>query len=101
MDFAIHHFIFLLLIDISTLTSNHTLLQVEGSRAEPSPSSSRMIDFEFSNGHPVGPLPTSVDDDEYVEYPLDNVAGVPCNVEEEERVSHLLLSSRYDKVAFD
>ncbi|KAM7485178.1 hypothetical protein LguiA_001187 [Lonicera macranthoides] len=60
--------------------------KVEGSRAEPSPSSSRMIDFEFSNGHPVGPLPTSVDDDEYVEYPLDNVAGVPCNVEEEERM---------------
>uniref|UniRef100_A0A5B7BHQ8 AB hydrolase-1 domain-containing protein n=1 Tax=Davidia involucrata TaxID=16924 RepID=A0A5B7BHQ8_DAVIN len=59
----------------------------EGSGTEPIPSSSKMISFEFSNGHPCGPhVPTSVDDDEYVEYPLDNVADFPCNLEEEERM---------------
>ncbi|KAK3010648.1 hypothetical protein RJ639_011813, partial [Escallonia herrerae] len=61
--------------------------QVEGKKTEPVPSSSKMINFEFSNGHPYGPqVPMSFDDDEYVEYPLDNLAGVPCNVEEEERM---------------
>ncbi|KAK2979433.1 hypothetical protein RJ640_016394, partial [Escallonia rubra] len=61
--------------------------QVEEKGAEPVPSSSKMINFEFSNGHQYGPqVPTSFDDDEYVEYPLDNLAGVPSNVEEEERM---------------
>lgn len=60
--------------------------QLEGG-SEPIPSSSKMIDFEFSNGHPVGPhVPTIVDDDEYVEYPLDNLTGFPCNAEEEEKM---------------
>ncbi|KAK3025286.1 hypothetical protein RJ639_044088 [Escallonia herrerae] len=61
--------------------------QVEEKGAEPVPSSSKMINFEFSNGHRYGPqVPMSFDDDEYVEYPLDNLAGVPSNVEEEERM---------------
>lgn len=50
-------------------------------------SSSKMISFEFSNGHPCGPhVPTTLDDDQYVEYPLDDLAGFPSDVEEEERV---------------
>ncbi|XP_059650331.1 uncharacterized protein LOC132296105 isoform X2 [Cornus florida] len=59
----------------------------EESGAKPITSSSKMISFEFSNGHPFGPhVPTSIDDDDYVEYPLDNLADVPCNMEEEERM---------------
>ncbi|KAG6766484.1 hypothetical protein POTOM_030570 [Populus tomentosa] len=52
------------------------------------PSSSKMITFELSNGHPHGPpVPTTMDDDQYVEYQLDDLAGFPCDMEEEERVS--------------
>lgn len=52
-----------------------------------SSSSSKMISFELSNGHPYGPnVPASIDDDQYVEYPLDNLADFPSNVEEEERM---------------
>ncbi|KAI8009421.1 Uncharacterized protein YqkD [Camellia lanceoleosa] len=60
----------------------------EGSGTKPIPSSSKMIDFEFSNGHrPCGPhVPSSIDDDEYVEYPLDNSSDFPSNLEEEERM---------------
>lgn len=51
-------------------------------------SSSKMISFEFSNGRPYGPhVPTTMDDDQYVEYPLDDLAGFPTDAEEEERVS--------------
>ncbi|XP_038874773.1 uncharacterized protein LOC120067303 [Benincasa hispida] len=49
--------------------------------------SSDMISFELSNGHPYGPnVPNLMDDDQYVEYPLDDLAGFPCSVEEEERM---------------
>ncbi|GMP56639.1 hypothetical protein CsSME_00021056 [Camellia sinensis var. sinensis] len=60
----------------------------EGSGTKPIPSSSKMIDIEFSNGHrPCGlHVPSSIDDDEYVEYPLDNSSDFPSNVEEEERM---------------
>ncbi|XP_050240345.1 uncharacterized protein LOC126689260 isoform X1 [Quercus robur] len=52
-----------------------------------SSTSSKMISFELSNGHPIGPhVPTTSDDDQYVEYPLDDFTGFPCNVEEEERM---------------
>ncbi|XP_043709197.1 uncharacterized protein LOC122658346 [Telopea speciosissima] len=65
----------------------------EGSEKEPA-SSSGLISFEFSNGDLYGPhVPTTIDgddddddDDEYVEYPLDNIADFPCNIEEEERM---------------
>lgn len=64
------------------------MLQEGGSGTEATPSSSKMIDFEFSNGQPCGPhVPTSVEDEQYVEYPLDNLAGFPCDDDEEERVS--------------
>lgn len=50
-----------------------------------------MISFELSNGHPIGPhVPTTSEDDQYVEYPLDDLTGFPCNVEEEERVSQII-----------
>lgn len=50
-------------------------------------SSSKMISFELSNGDPFGPnVPASIDDDDYVEYPLDNMADFPSNVDEEERM---------------
>lgn len=50
-------------------------------------SASDMISFELSGGHPYGPhVPTAMDDDQYVEYQLDDLAGFPSNVEEEERV---------------
>ncbi|KAH9765387.1 Hydrolase 4 domain-containing protein [Citrus sinensis] len=50
-------------------------------------SASDMISFELSGGHPYGPhVPTAMDDDQYVEYQLDDLAGFPSNVEEEERM---------------
>ncbi|XP_034686422.1 uncharacterized protein LOC117914992 isoform X1 [Vitis riparia] len=59
----------------------------EGSEKDGYSSSSGMISFELSNGHPYGPhVPTTIDDDQYVEYPLDNLADFPSNVEEEERM---------------
>ncbi|KAF9673322.1 hypothetical protein SADUNF_Sadunf10G0012000 [Salix dunnii] len=51
------------------------------------PSSSKMISFELSNGHPYGPhVPTTMDDNQYVEYQLEDLAGFPCDIEEEERM---------------
>ncbi|CAN1129537.1 Uncharacterized protein YqkD [Linum perenne] len=51
------------------------------------PSSSQMINFELSNGTPYGPhVPTTADDDQFVEYELDDLTGVPSNAEEEERM---------------
>lgn len=47
-----------------------------------------MISFELSNGNAYGHnVPASIDDDEYVEYTLDNLADFPSTMEEEERVS--------------
>lgn len=55
-----------------------------------SSSSSKMISFEFSNGNPYGPhVPATLDDDQYVEYELDDLTGFPSSAEEEERVSCL------------
>ncbi|KAI3524047.1 hypothetical protein L1887_02661 [Cichorium endivia] len=66
------------------LTDNQSSSEEEGTTTEPVSSSSKMIDFDFSNGHPHGPsLP---EDHEYVEYPLQHIEGLPCNAEEEERM---------------
>ncbi|KAF3632981.1 putative glutamine synthetase, chloroplastic-like isoform X1 [Capsicum annuum] len=66
---------------------NQTEYQEEGTGTCSAPSSSKMISFEFSNGDPFGPnVPASIDDDDYVEYPLDNMADFPSNVDEEERM---------------
>ncbi|KAK9161387.1 hypothetical protein Syun_007728 [Stephania yunnanensis] len=52
-----------------------------------SSSSSDLISFELSNGHPYFPLdPTSIDDEQYVEYSLDTLSDFPSNMEEEERM---------------
>ncbi|XP_031397543.1 uncharacterized protein LOC116208310 isoform X2 [Punica granatum] len=50
-------------------------------------SSSRMINFELSNGNPYGPhVPASIEDEQYVEYELEDLAGFPSSVEEEEKM---------------
>ncbi|EXC05734.1 hypothetical protein L484_011315 [Morus notabilis] len=50
-------------------------------------SSSQMISFEFTNGSQCGPhLPTTMDDDQYVEYELDDLSGFPSDVDEEKRM---------------
>ena len=68
-----------------------TLLQDEKNDGDLSPSSPKMISFDLSNGHPVGPhVPTTLEDDQYVEYELDDLTGFPCNAEEEERVSQII-----------
>ncbi|KAG5627960.1 hypothetical protein H5410_013178 [Solanum commersonii] len=62
-------------------------IEEEGTGTYSAPSSSKMISFELSNGDPFGPnVPASIDDDDYVEYPLDNMANFPSNVDEEERM---------------
>ncbi|XP_055818148.1 uncharacterized protein LOC129887184 isoform X2 [Solanum dulcamara] len=72
--------------DISA-QDNQTADQEEGTRTYSAPSSSKMISFELSNGDPFGPnVPASIDDDDYVEYPLDTMADFPSNVDEEERM---------------
>jgi hypothetical protein len=49
-----------------------------------------MINFELSNGHPYGPhVPTMLDDNQFVEYQLEDLAGFPSSAEEEERVSKI------------
>lgn len=64
------------------------LSQQEEKCGDTSPSSSSMISFELSNGQPYGPhVPATLDDDQYVEYALDDLAGFPSCAEEEERVS--------------
>ncbi|KAF5738602.1 hypothetical protein HS088_TW13G01503 [Tripterygium wilfordii] len=51
------------------------------------PSSSNMISFDLSNGDPFGPhVPTTMNDDQFVEYQLDDLTGFPCSAEEEERM---------------
>lgn len=74
--------------DMSCQDNHQSEAQEEGSGTKPVPSSSKMISFEFANGHPSGPHVSSSadDDDDYVEYPLDNLADFPSNVEEEERM---------------
>ncbi|XWS35067.1 hypothetical protein CRYUN_Cryun21dG0094300 [Craigia yunnanensis] len=64
---------------------NHPGCQDKDTVDDNGSSSSNMISFELSNGHPFGPhVPTTMDDDQYVEYQLDDLTGFPCNGEEEE-----------------
>ncbi|XP_021729674.1 uncharacterized protein LOC110696639 isoform X2 [Chenopodium quinoa] len=59
----------------------------EAAGTESSSSSSGMISFELANGQPFGPhVPIAIDDDQYVEYSLDNMAEFPRDMEEEERM---------------
>lgn len=69
------------------LTSRFALLQEEAVATASPSSSSGMISFELTNGQPFGPhVPIAIDDDQYVEYSLDNMAEFPRDMEEEERV---------------
>lgn len=57
-----------------------------------SSSSSTMLSFELSNGNLYDPrVPATLDDDQYVEYHLDDLTGIPSNAEEEQRVEQSLL----------
>ncbi|KAJ8622615.1 hypothetical protein MRB53_031144 [Persea americana] len=49
-------------------------------------SSSRLITFDFSNGHSCSPLIPTTMDDQYMEYSFDGLADFPYNVEDEERM---------------
>ncbi|GAB4843486.1 hypothetical protein Ancab_013447 [Ancistrocladus abbreviatus] len=72
--------------DIATGDKQHELKE-DGTGNDSFSSSSGMISFELSNGHPYGPqVPMPIDDDHYVEYPLDYSADFPCDLEEEERM---------------
>ncbi|KAG6575023.1 hypothetical protein SDJN03_25662, partial [Cucurbita argyrosperma subsp. sororia] len=66
---------------------HQSLSQDQSTNNDTDLSSSNMISFELSNGHPYETnVPNLMDDDQYVEYPLDDLAGFPCSVEEEERM---------------
>ncbi|XP_054805586.1 uncharacterized protein LOC129308491 isoform X2 [Prosopis cineraria] len=72
--------------DISS-KDEHCEREVEKCNDDLSSSSSNMISFELSNGNPYGPhVPTSWEDDQYVEYALDDLTGFPSSAKEEERM---------------
>ncbi|KAK7292361.1 hypothetical protein RIF29_08139 [Crotalaria pallida] len=72
--------------DIS-LKDEHPERKKEEKCGDHSPSSSSMISFELSNGQPYCPqVPTALNDDQYVEYEFDDLAGFPSSAEEEERM---------------
>ncbi|XP_031098087.1 uncharacterized protein LOC116002163 isoform X5 [Ipomoea triloba] len=59
----------------------------QGVVAYPAPSSSNLISFELSNGDPCGPgVLASIDDDEYVEYSLDNLTDFSESMEDENKM---------------
>ncbi|KAK7348257.1 hypothetical protein VNO80_22808 [Phaseolus coccineus] len=71
--------------DISSKDEHHEHEHEKCGDHSPSPSS--MISFELSNGDPFGPhVPAALEDDQYVEYQLDDLAGFPSTSEEEERM---------------
>ncbi|CAJ1962351.1 unnamed protein product [Sphenostylis stenocarpa] len=52
-----------------------------------SSSSSTMISFELSNGRLYSPLvPTDLDDDQYVEFQLDDFTAIPSNAKEQQKM---------------
>ncbi|CAH2079206.1 unnamed protein product [Thlaspi arvense] len=51
-----------------------------------SSSSSDMISFDLSNGGPYPHLAVALDDDQYVEFHVEELADFPSNAEEEERM---------------
>ncbi|KAF9606583.1 hypothetical protein IFM89_026845 [Coptis chinensis] len=73
----------------SDVSSKEALSRDEQARAnDPLSSSSGLLSFEIANGHSYVPqlIPSDIDEDQYIEYPLDNLSGFPCNMEEEERM---------------
>lgn len=77
---------------LDSLILHDILVQQEEKCDDFSSSPSTMLSFELSNGHLYDPrVPTMMDDDDqYVEYHLDDLTGVPSNAEEEQRVSQLV-----------
>nr|GLL43741.1 uncharacterized protein LOC109175893 isoform X2 [Ipomoea trifida] len=66
---------------------DQTRVLQQGVVAYPAPSSSNLISFELSNGDPCGPgVLASIDDDEYVEYSLDNLADFSESMEDENKM---------------
>ena len=59
------------------------LAQQEAKCDEFSSSSSTMISFELSDGHLYdSSVPTTLDNDRYVEYQLDDLTGFPSSADE-------------------
>ncbi|XP_027367927.1 uncharacterized protein LOC113873800 [Abrus precatorius] len=72
---------------INQVCSKRSMRRMEAEKCNDFSSSSTMISFEFSNGHLHDPLvPTDLDDDRYVEYQLNDLAGFPSSAEEEQRM---------------
>ncbi|KAK4425743.1 hypothetical protein Salat_1768300 [Sesamum alatum] len=73
-------------VDISS-NDNQPDSRVESRGPDSYSSPSNTISFELSEGSDHGSrAPELRDDDEYVEHPLNSLAGFPINVEEEERM---------------
>ncbi|KAK9699467.1 hypothetical protein RND81_08G175500 [Saponaria officinalis] len=71
----------------ATMTEGVELLEGKAEKNESPSSSSRMISFELANGQPYGPhVPISIDDNHYIEYPLDTSTDFPRDFEDEERM---------------
>ncbi|XP_022722237.1 uncharacterized protein LOC111279557 [Durio zibethinus] len=76
---------------------NHPGCQDKDTIGDNGPSSSNMISFELSSCHPFGPhVPTTMDDDQYVEYQLDDFRGFPYNMEEERMFMEAIIKSLED-----
>ncbi|XP_019053180.1 PREDICTED: uncharacterized protein LOC104596404 isoform X2 [Nelumbo nucifera] len=62
-------------------------LEKKESEHEDVSSPSSLIGFKLSDGHPHrSHAPSLIDDDEYAEYTLGNLADYPCSTEDEERM---------------
>ncbi|KAL0348785.1 UNVERIFIED_CONTAM: hypothetical protein Sangu_1106300 [Sesamum angustifolium] len=73
-------------VDMSS-NDNQPDSRVESRDSDSHSSPSNMINFELSRGNGHGShAPGLRDDNEYVEHPLNALAGFPINVEEEERM---------------
>ncbi|XP_018484122.1 uncharacterized protein LOC108854943 isoform X2 [Raphanus sativus] len=73
----------------STAPSNHSSSETKEKEnyEVSSSSSSDMISFDLSNGDPYPPhLSVALDDDQYVEFQVDELADFPSNADEEERM---------------
>ncbi|KAL9227091.1 hypothetical protein vseg_002827 [Gypsophila vaccaria] len=71
----------------ASMTEGDELPEGKAAKNESPSSSSRMISFELANGQPYGPhVPISIDDNHYIEYPLDTSTDFPQDFEDEERM---------------
>lgn len=71
----------------------------QGNIDDHAPLPSNLISFEFSNGDPYGPtMPSLIDDDEYVEYPLDSLTDVAKSMEEEDKMFKEAVKSPFNNL---